>query len=144
NAATCNRCWSNSRWVRDPRRTIKPSGSRNPPPMSKRTPSPPTPSLRDGLLNDFATLKVPVRAEHFDSVLARAEREGLSQLEFLQLLLAEAAQQRRDRSLAHRLREARFRDGKTLATFDWEFNAKTIDRTQIEASWPRRSSSGAG
>jgi DNA replication protein DnaC len=102
--------------------------------MSKRTTpaSPPTPNLRDGLLNDFAALKVPVRAEHFDSVLARAEREGLSHLEFLQLLLAEAAQQRRDRSLEHRLREARFRDGKTLATFDWEFNAKTIDRSQIE------------
>jgi DNA replication protein DnaC len=100
--------------------------------MSKRAPSPPTANLRDGLLNDFATLKVPVRAEHFDGVLARAEREGLSHLEFLQLLLAEAAQQRRDRSLAHRLREARFRDGKTLATFDWEFNAKAIDRTQIE------------
>src|SRR5213595_958536 len=100
--------------------------------MSKRAPRPPTPNLRDGLLNDFAALKVPVRAEHFDGVLARAEREGLAHLEFLQLLLAEAAQQRRDRSLGHRLREARFRDGKTLATFDWEFNAKTIDRSQIE------------
>ena len=47
-------------------------------------------------------------------------------------MLAEQASQRRERSIAHRIREARFRDSKTLATFDWQFNAKAIDRARVE------------
>lgn len=91
-----------------------------------------TPELRAHLLADFAALKIPLRAEQFDAALARAEREGLSHLEFLHQLIAEQAGQRRERSIARRIREACFREEKTLATFDWEFNAKTIKRTQIE------------
>ena len=47
-------------------------------------------------------------------------------------MIAEQAAQRRERSIAHRIREARFREPKTLATFDWQFNAKAIDGAQIE------------
>ena len=65
-------------------------------------------------------------------MLARAEREGLSHLEFLQVLIGEQADRRREQAVAHRIREARFRDGKTLADFDWQFNAATIDRVRIE------------
>ena len=36
------------------------------------------PDLRERILADFATLKVPVRAEQFDAILARAARAGLS------------------------------------------------------------------
>jgi DNA replication protein DnaC len=101
----------------------------NHPPKSKTAPSD---SLREQILSDFAALKVPLRGEAFDAALARAEREGLSHLAFLHLLIAEQAAQRRERSIAHRIREARFRDPKTLATFDWQFNAKTIQRARIE------------
>ena len=87
---------------------------------------------RDRLLADFATLKVPLLTEQLDAVLARADRERLTHLEFTQLLIAEQAQQRRERSIAGRIREARFREPHTLAGFDWEFNAKTINRVQIE------------
>jgi DNA replication protein DnaC len=87
---------------------------------------------REHLLADFATLKVPLAAEQLDAVLARAERERLTHLEFTQLLVAEQAQQRRERSIAGRIREARFREPHTLAGFDWDFNAKTINRVQIE------------
>jgi DNA replication protein DnaC len=65
-------------------------------------------------------------------VLARAEHEGLSHLEFVRRLLGEQADQRRERRIARRIREAGFREGKTLADFDWQFNAATIDRVQIE------------
>ena len=68
------------------------------------------PDLRERILADFATLKVPLRAEQFDAVLARAEREGLSHQQFLHLLIAEQADQRRERSIARRIRDARFRD----------------------------------
>lgn len=46
--------------------------------------------------------------------------------------MGEQADRRRERSLAHRIREAHFRDARTLADFDWQFNAAAIDRTRIE------------
>lgn len=101
-----------------------------PPPTNHQTPTPA--DLRERILDDFATLKVPVRAEQFDAALARAAREGLSHQQFLHLLLADQAVQRRERSIARRIRDARFRDGKPLSAFDWEFNRAAIDRTQIE------------
>jgi DNA replication protein DnaC len=77
-------------------------------------------------------LKVPLTAAQLDAVLARAEREGLTHLEFTQFLVAEQAQQRRERSIARRIKEARFREVQTLAGFDWDFYAQTINRVQIE------------
>lgn len=88
--------------------------------------------LRDRILADFAALKVPLTAEAFDAVLARAEREGMSHQQFLHLLIAEQARERRERSIAARIREARFAQRKPLAEFDWEFNKSAIDRVQIE------------
>ncbi len=89
-------------------------------------------SLREQLLADFATLKVPLAAEQLDAVLAAAEREGLTHLEVVHRLVAEQASLRRERSIANRIRAARFKELKTLATFDWDFNAKAIQRVQIE------------
>jgi IstB-like ATP binding protein len=71
--------------------------------------------LRDRILADFAALKVPLTADAFDTVLARAEREGLSHQQFLHRLIAEQADQRRERSIAARIREARFAERKPLA-----------------------------
>jgi DNA replication protein DnaC len=90
------------------------------------------PDLRESLLADFATLRVPITAEQLDEVLARAERDRLTHLEFVYRLIAEQAQKRRERSIARRIQEACFRDAYTLADFDWDFNAKAINRTQIE------------
>lgn len=104
--------------------------------MPTRTPRPATPTptvLREHVLQDFQTLRIVLGPEQLDAVLARAEREGLSHLEFLRVLLGEPADRRREQSIAHRIREARFRDGKTLADFDWQFNAPAIDRVRIEA-----------
>ena len=84
------------------------------------------------MLADFAVLRVPVRAEQLDVALSRAEHDGLSHLQFVQLLIGEQADQRRERSIAKRIREAKFREICTLEGFDWQFNAATIDRTQIE------------
>jgi DNA replication protein DnaC len=100
--------------------------------QAKKRPATTSADLRAQILSDFATLKIPLRAESFDAVLARAEREGLSHLEFLHQLIGEQAGQRRERSIARRVREACFREEKTLATFDWQFNAKAIKRAQVE------------
>lgn len=88
--------------------------------------------LRERLLSDFAALKVPLTAAQLDAVLARGERDGLSHLEFAHALIAEQAQQRRERAIARRIKDACFREAVTLAGFDWEFNKAAINRTQIE------------
>jgi len=114
--------------------------------MTKRTnhraPATPTPphqpaqtkpaDLRERILTDFAALRVPLAGAQFDAVLARAEREGLAHLEFVHALIAGQAGLRRERSIARRIREARFKELKTLAAFDWDFNAQAIDRVHIE------------
>lgn len=89
-------------------------------------------ALRDRLLDHFQTLRIPVQPEQFDSAIARAQRERMSHLEFLEALIGEQANQRRERSIERRIREARFHEPQTLATFDWKFNAKAIDQMQIE------------
>lgn len=100
--------------------------------MSQRAKKPATPDLSERLLQDFAALRIPLRREQLEAVLRRAEQERLSHLDVLRLLIGEQADQRRERSIAQRIRTARFREVKTLATFDWHFNAPAIDRVQIE------------
>jgi len=90
------------------------------------------PDLRERVLADCAALRVPLRPEALDALLDQATRDGLSHLEFLHRLLSEQADQRRERAIAHRIREARFREPHTLANFDWQFNAPAINRTQLE------------
>ena len=104
------------------------------------TPSPM--ELRRQILEAFQTLRIPLQPEQFDAVLARAEHEGLSHLELLRMLIGEQADQRRERRIAHRIREARFREGKTLAGFDWQFNAPP-SIGHGSRRWRRRSSSAA-
>jgi DNA replication protein DnaC len=88
--------------------------------------------LRERILGDFGVLRVPLTAAHLDAALAQAAQDGDSHLEFLHRLITDQAGLRRERSTARRLREAHFAELKTLASFDWEFNAKAIQRVQIE------------
>ena len=89
-------------------------------------------NLRERVLADLATLKVPISTGALDAALARAEQEGLSHLNFLELILGEPAARSRQRAIERRIREAKFREDKNLADFDWKFNAAAIDRAQIE------------
>jgi len=102
--------------------------------MKARTQTQPTPTeLRQKVLEDFQALRIPLLPEQLDAVLSRAESEGLSHLEFLRALISAQANGRRERSIARRIREAGFVEPKTLADFDWQFNAAAIDRVQIES-----------
>lgn len=51
------------------------------------------PDLRERLLTCITVLKIPLTAAQLESVLARADRDGLSHLEFLQALIAEQTKQ---------------------------------------------------
>lgn len=84
------------------------------------------------MLADLATLRIPLTVDDLDELLSKVDQEGLSHLAFLQQLLGPAASGRRERSVERRIREAHFADVKTLESFDWEFNAESIRRTQIE------------
>ncbi len=90
------------------------------------------PSHRDRVLEHFAALRVGIGPEHLDEVLAHADRQGMTHLAFLETLLESPAQLRADRLIERRIKEARLPERKTLADFDWAFNAKTIDRARIE------------
>lgn len=90
-----------------------------------------TPSQRDQVLADFATLRIPLTADQLDAALQHAQDAGLGHLDFLHRLLADQAGLRRQRSIERRIKEARFRDLKPLSAFDWSFNP-TINRVQIE------------
>ena len=84
------------------------------------------------MLADFTTLRVPLDEQSFDEHLSRAEQEGLTPLEFLSRVMGEQADRRRERTIERRITDARFPERCTPADFDWQFNAQTIDRGQIE------------
>ena len=93
----------------------------------------PTPaSVRDQILADFATLRVPVTAEQLDEALKQAQNAGWSHLEFLHRLLADQAGLRRQRRIERLIKEAHFREALPLGSFDWNFNP-AIPRLKIEA-----------
>jgi DNA replication protein DnaC len=83
-------------------------------------------------LSHCATLGIPLEATSLDALLSRAEKESLSHLQFLDLLLGEQAGARRERAVARRIRQARFAESKTLESFDWQFTPRAFDRVQIE------------
>jgi DNA replication protein DnaC len=91
-----------------------------------------TPSLHENVTAAARTLGVALTPEALDAALSAAEKESLSYLEFLHRLLAGPAEARLQRALERRIRDARFRELTTLEGFDWEFNAKGVDRRSIE------------
>lgn len=107
---------------------MKPQWKKN----HQTNPAKPTASLRDQILADFTTLRVPVTAEQLDAILKQAQDAGWSHLEFLRRLLADQAGLRRQRRIERLVQEAHFREALPLNTFDWSFNP-AIPRVQIEA-----------
>lgn len=112
--------------------TSKPQNKKASPTGTSPKRKPTAASLHNQILADFATLRVPLSGEQLDEVLRAAEQQGWSHLEFLQRLVGTQAQQRRERAVERRIREADFREVRLLEDFDWEFNAAAIDRAQIE------------
>jgi DNA replication protein DnaC len=84
------------------------------------------------VLTHLETLGVPVCETQLDHFLREGEKAGWSHLELLEHLFAEQAANKRERTIARRIRDAGFTANKTLETFDWQFNAQAIDRVQIE------------
>jgi hypothetical protein len=67
---------------------------------ARKTRTNPSANLRERVLEDAKTLKLPLSAETLDAALARAEQKGLSHLNFLELVLGEPAARSRQ-CIAH-------------------------------------------
>jgi DNA replication protein DnaC len=100
--------------------------------MAKKTPDQSHPALRERCLQHCATLRIPIAPDELDRLLDEAERNAWSHLVFVDRLLGEQAARRRERSTERRMNAARFPERKTLEIFDWTFNARFINRAQIE------------
>ena len=82
-------------------------------PTTKPTKPTATPSLREQILADFATLRIPVTADQLDAALTDAEKNGRSHLEFLHRLLTDQAGLRRQRRIERLIKDAHFREAET-------------------------------
>ena len=71
------------------------------------------------ILSHLETLGVSLTEEQLGRVLREAEQGGWSHLQLLDRLFAEPAAQKRERSVARRIRDAHFPENKTLESFDW-------------------------
>ncbi len=98
---------------------------------TRRRPAPPTVDHRHLLLDHLQALKIGPAAQALDELVGQAQRQGWSYVEFAQRWLSALANQRRERAVARRIAEARFREVCTLEQFDWAFNP-SINRAQIE------------
>ena len=84
----------------------------------------------DAFLADLDTLKLSFIREHYEDFLNTAAKQQWDHLPLLARLLEGEAARRRDRSVARRIRLARFPVKKTLDGFDWTW-PKKINREQV-------------
>ena len=73
---------------------------------ARQTKKNPSENLRQRVLDDAQTLKVPLSVDMLDAALARADQEGLSHLNFLELVFGEPAARCRQRAIERRIGEA--------------------------------------
>jgi len=84
--------------------------------------------LRTKTLSHLQTLKIRLPDDSLDDLMRSATQQQYSYWQLLEQFLAGPAHYHLERSIAHRIHRARFRDSAaTLESFDWQFNAKTID-----------------
>jgi len=105
---------------------------RTPPPQNRAAKAATSPRFHDEITAALQTLGIALAPGVLDAALSAAEKESLSHLEFLHRLLAGPAEAKRQRALERRIRGAHFRELTTMDGFDWQFNAKGLDRRSIE------------
>lgn len=86
--------------------------------------------LNETMQRTMKDLRLSGMAKTLDIRLEEAASGRLSHVEFLELILQDELDVRKDRFIARRTKSAAFRDLKTLEDFDWRFNP-SIKRKQI-------------
>lgn len=86
--------------------------------------------MNDSLSTALRKLRLSGLAETLEVRLQEASGNGLTHLEFLELILQDELLVRQGRQLARRVKGAAFRDLKVLDEFDWSFNP-SIKRNDV-------------
>ena len=86
--------------------------------------------MNDALRTALRKLRLSGLLEGLEVRLQEASGNGLSHLEFLELILQDELAVRSDRQLQRRVKAAMFRDLKPLDRFDWSFNP-SIKKKQV-------------
>jgi len=86
--------------------------------------------MNDGLRSTLKKLRLSGLLEGLEIRLQEAAGNGLSHLEFLELILQDELAVRSDRQLQRRVKAALFRELKPLDQFDWAFNP-SIPKKQV-------------
>lgn len=82
------------------------------------------------LMTDLRKLKLGGVGESLELRLAQAQKDELSHLAFLTLVIQDEIERREAKKLAVRIQKASFEEEKTLEAFDFTFNPK-IKRATI-------------
>lgn len=97
--------------------------------MNDSTPS--KPSVTDTLLTHLVYLKLVFVREHFEALAQEAAQDHWGHVDYLASLMQGEALAREQRSIARRIRLARFPVIKTLDAFQWNWPRK-INRMQVQ------------
>ena len=89
-------------------------------------------------------LRLSGMVETLPGRLTQAQAAPLAHLEFLELLVEDELARRADRLFARRLKQAGINAVKTLAEFDWSFNAKIPKAKIVELASARFINTHAG
>lgn len=86
----------------------------------------------------LVTLRLGGMAEAAESRIVQAQTEKLAHIDFFSALVSDELTRRGDRFVLRRVKQAQFRDsGKTLDTFDFDFNKKMARNTIFELATGR-------
>lgn len=83
------------------------------------------------LCDQLTYLKLPSIKAHYDDVAKHAASKQWSHVDYLAELIGQEAEQKKDRTIQNRIRQARFPVVKTLDAFDWSW-PKKINKPQIQ------------
>ncbi len=92
-----------------------------------------SPVLVDGFkrIRAARTLRIKMAAEDLDSLVRDATQSGMSPWELLERFLALPAGHSIELAIARRIKNAGLPTTANLEAFDWEFNAKTINKASM-------------
>lgn len=86
---------------------------------------------RTTILKSLETLKIKMATEELDALMRESIEKGMSPWELLDRFLSIPANQSIERAIERRIKNAGFPTSATLESFDWEFNAKTINKSSM-------------
>ena len=86
--------------------------------------------MNDSLQRALKALRLSGMTQSLDVRLQEAAGNGLTHVEFFELVLQDELLIRKERQINRRIKAAMFRDLKTLEDFDWQFNP-SIKKKQI-------------